>query len=277
MLQKNDKLKSTMLLAVAAAGGLALSPVALAETTCSAADGYATSLSAYVAEANACVSDAETIRASVEDELARQANTARGALGLDTLNRRASLDQAARVHALDMAARNYAAHQDQEGRDHLYRIRAFERSMLIGSTGAIVLASGADAEASMIFATMGQDVQNAKNIVHEWFTDFGVGVVEANGKTYTVILFAAKEGELDEALPLTLRGSAPLGAEFTNSNRRALGWSLYDEASGDLLARGSMPRLRSVRLDGSDSASLDFVVGERTDTVILRGPLVSAR
>ena len=36
----------------------------------------------------------------------------------------ASLEQAARIHAMDMAARDYAGHADPEGRSHLERVRA---------------------------------------------------------------------------------------------------------------------------------------------------------
>lgn len=266
-----------MLLAFAAAGGALMSPAATADTGCTLADGYSSSLAAYVSEAATCVAQSEAVQTATEIELADQTNAARASLGLNTLERRDSLDQAARAHALDMATRGYAAHQDLEGRDHLYRIGAFDRTMLVGSSGANVMKMAGDVTANDVFVSMGQDVQNAQNIIHSWFTDFGVGIAEANGETYAVMLFAANEGELDTALPIELTETAPLSASFKRDLSQAVGWSLHDQATGDQLAKGSAPRLRTAQLGTGSTASLELVISEQADTYALKGPLVSAR
>jgi len=278
MLQKYDKVKPTSLLALAAAGGLLFAQAAAADNAvCDATNGYEANLAEYVAEATTCIEQSTQLATDVEASLASQLSTARDALGLAALDRRTSLDQAARAHALDMASRDYASHSDLEGRDHLYRIRAFDRSMLVGATGANVMATKSDADATALFTAMGQDVQNAQNIVFEGFTDFGVGVAEADGTTYTVVLFASREGELEEALPLTLDGSAAITAQFTRDLSEAVGWSLSDLGSGEQFARGTMLRIRDARLSEVETASLDIKVSEQADTYTVKGPLISAR
>ena len=63
MLQKYDNLKSSLLLALAAAGGAALSGTASAgEITCDLKNGYAIELASYVAEATTCVQESDRCR-----------------------------------------------------------------------------------------------------------------------------------------------------------------------------------------------------------------------
>lgn len=281
MLRFYDKVrigfKSTSLLALAAAGGLVFSPAATADVACTAQDGYAQELSEYVAEATSCLSSSSALRVEMQDEIAAHTNTARESLGLTPLSRRTSLDQAAQAHALDMANRQYAAHDDQEGRDHLYRIRAFDRTLLVGETGANVLVSAGSESSKAMFASMGQDIQNAKNVVHEGFSDFGVGIAEQDGQLFTVVLFATKEGELNEALPLHLQGYSPLRADLERTETKAVGWTLSDHLTGAIVGKGSVPKIGTSRLQQVDSASVEILVSESTDTYVLKGPLVSAR
>lgn len=277
MLHFYDRVKSTSLLAFAAAGGLLIAPLAAAEAACTPRDGYATDLAAYVAEVETCIAASEAVRPGLEADLAEQTNFARASLGLSKLERRASLDTAARAHALDMAARDYTGHADLEGRDHAFRMGVFDRSMLVGASGANIVTLGADADAAVILSTMGQDVQNAKNVVHEWFTDFGIGVVQANDRTRVVVLFAAVEGELDEALPLALSGQSSLYAELKRDLGEAVGWSLQDYASGDTLGQGASMSLRNERVKSAEAAGLRITVDERADLYELRGPVLSTR
>ncbi|MDJ0921441.1 MAG: CAP domain-containing protein [Henriciella sp.] len=277
MLQKYDTLKSISLLAFAAAGGLAFAPAAMSESACQASNGYDQPLSAYVAEASACIESSDTLNADLSDQIIELMNTDRIGVGLMPLQRRASLDLAAAAHALDMAARDYASHQDKEGRDHLYRMRAFDRTVLFGDTGANVLITEAGSDANAIYVSMLQDQQNGLNLVHDGFSDVGLAVVQAEGRTYTVQVFATVEGELNNALPLTLARTAPIRATLADPRHEAIGWGLTDQVSGELLARGGVPRLRAMRLGDADTAALDIVVTARTNTLVLKGPLVSAR
>mmetsp|Transcript_30704 Transcript_30704/g.39490 ORF Transcript_30704/g.39490 Transcript_30704/m.39490 type:complete len:125 (+) Transcript_30704:67-441(+) len=120
MLQKYDKIKSSLLLAVAAAGGAAISGAASAsEANCALENGYSSELASYVAEATSCMDAADNINTTVADGLFAELNAERVANGLAPLKRRSTLDQAALSHALDMSVRIYAGHVDLEGRDHL--------------------------------------------------------------------------------------------------------------------------------------------------------------
>ena len=278
MLQKYDKPKSSLLLALAAAGGFAISgPASAAVATCSLDDGYAKSLTSYVAEANACIETAENIDAKMADGLVSKINAERTTLGLSPLTRRASLDMAAQAHALDMATRIFADHVDLEGRDHLHRIRAFDRTMLVGASGSNVTVSLAAGDVDAVHAKLKRDQLNADNMVRRGFTDVGVGVVEKAGQYYVVQVFAAAEGDFLSAIPVTAKGSQSLKANLTDRGRQVVAWGLVDNVSGDTLARSTMPRVRFSSLRGGESAALNVLVADRGDTYVLKGPLVSGR
>jgi len=277
MLQKYDKLKSSLLLALAAAGGAAISGTAMAsEAGCSLDNGYASDLAAYVAEASTCIEQADNFETSIADGLLTEINLERAANGLTPLNRRASLDMAAKSHALDMSARIYADHVDPEGRDHLHRIRAFDRTMLVGASGSNVTVSLAAADATAVHNKIKADAFNADNILRDSFTDVGIGVVEEAGQYYVVQVFAAAEGDLQKALPVSAKGSTPLKADLSRRGQTIVAWGLVDTESGEMLARSSMPRVRFSGLNGAE-AQLNVLVGLRNDTYVLKGPMVSGQ
>lgn len=278
MLQKYDKLKSSLLLAVAAAGGAALSGTATAgEAICSLDNGYSMNLATYVAEASTCVDQATNLDAAFADGLVTEINAERAANGLAPLNRRASLDMAAAAHALDMSARIYAAHADLEGRDHLHRIRAFDRTMLVGASGSnVAVARSADGTAE-VHDSIKRDTLNQDNMLRPTFTDVGVAVVEEAGQYYVVQVFAAAEGDLERAIPVSATGAQSLRASLTDRDRQVVAWGLSDASSGEMLARSSMPRVSFSTIRGADTAYLDVLVAVRDNTYVLKGPLVSGR
>jgi len=278
MLQKYDKLKSSLLLAVAAAGGAALSGTATAgEAICSLDNGYSMNLTSYVAEASKCVDDATNLDATFADGLVAEINAERAASGLAPLNRRASLDMAAAAHALDMSARIYAAHADLEGRDHLHRIRAFDRTMLVGASGSnVAVARSADGTAE-VHNSIKRDTLNQDNMLRPTFTDVGVAVVEEAGQYYVVQVFAAAEGDLERAIPVSATGAQSLRASLSDRDRQVVAWGLSDASSGEMLARSSMPRVSFNTIRGADTAYLDVLVAVRDNTYVLKGPLVSGR
>ena len=278
MLQKYDTLKSSLLLALAAAGGAALSGVAHAsDANCTLQNGYSMELASYVAEASTCIDTAENFEESVAADLVDAINSERVARGLAPLKRRVSLDMAAKSHALDMSVRIYADHVDPEGRDHLHRIRAFDRTMLVGASGSNVTVSLATANADAVHAKLKQDSSNVSNMMWRNFTDVGIGVVEESGQYYDVQVFAAAEGDLLRAIPVRANGTAPLKATMSRRDQRVVAWGLIDNDSGELLARSTIPRVRFNALGGSNAAELDVVVGLRDSTYVLKGPLVSGR
>jgi uncharacterized protein YkwD len=278
MLQKYDKLKSSLLLAVAAAGGAALSGTATAgEAICSLDNGYSMNLTSYVAEASKCVDQATNLDAAFADGLVVEINAERVANGLAPLNRRASLDMAAAAHALDMSARIYAAHADLEGRDHLHRIRAFDRTMLVGASGSnVAVARSADGTAE-VHNNIKRDQLNQDNMLRASFTDVGVAVVEEAGQYYVVQVFAAAEGDLERAIPVSATGAQSLRASLSDRDRQVVAWGLSDASSGQMLARSSMPRVSFNTIRGADTAYLDVLVAVRDNTYVLKGPLVSGR
>ena len=278
MLHKYDKIKSSLLLAFAAAGGAAISGTAAAATgSCSLENGYSMDLASYVAEASDCIETAENFDSTIASELFLALNADRAAQGLAPLNRRTSLDMAAKAHALDMSVRIYADHVDHEGRDHLHRIRAFDRTMLVGASGSNVTVSLAADNAAAVHEKIKRDELNADNMMRSTFTDVGIGVVEESGQYYVVQVFAAAEGDFYQAIPVSAKGSQPLKASLTDRDRQVIAWGLVDSASGEMLARSTMPRVRFNNLNGTDSAALDVLVSVRNDTFVLKGPLVSGR
>ena len=277
MLQKYDKLKSSLLLAVAAAGGAAISGAASAsEANCALENGYSSELASYVAEATSCMDAADNINTTVADGLFAELNAERVANGLAPLKRRSTLDQAALSHALDMSVRIYAGHVDLEGRDHLHRIRAFDRTMLVGASGSNVTISRAADTPEMVHAHLKGDDLNVTNMMRDSFTDVGIGVVEEAGQYYVVQVFAAAEGDLNEAVPISVAGTAPLKAKLSSSDQRLVAWGLVDTNSGEMLARSTMPRIRYSALDGADAA-INVLVGLHSNTYVLKGPLVTGR
>lgn len=275
MLQKYDKLRTAPLLALAAAGGLFALP-AMAGEACDLSDGYGENLVAYVAEVDACLMDAQAFDTAAEDAVTDLTNTAREEAGLDPLTRRASLDKAARAHALDMASRGYAGHTDLEGRGHVYRMRAIDRQVLASATGAnvVVLPEGADAEA--IYETIRSDDANRENLARAGFTDTGLGIARAEGRTYVVQMLTTVDGELETPLPLALASATSFSPKVHEDMFRTAGWNLTD-ADGRRLAGGSLMRMHSDSLDFNDAAYLDVLVELDTDTYVLKGPMIAGR
>lgn len=277
MLQKYDTTKSISLLALAAAGGFAFTAAAQTVTPCTPTDGYEIGLSSFVAEAEACLAGAETFMASYETELLERINKARTDAGLTELALRDGLTKAARAHSLDMAEREYAAHTDPEGRDHMFRARAFDRTVLIASSGAAVLQTGLGADAGDVFVLMIEDPQNDANIMNEAFTHVGFGMIRSEDSMHVTVVFAEVSGELSEPLPLKLAGFAAMRPDLLDRSSETLAWGLTDQASGELLAKGSGSRIAARRLAGVDMAELDVLVETDGDLYTLKGPLVSAR
>ena len=276
MLQFYDNNRASSLLALAAAGGLLTALPAAAGEACDLSDGYADDLVSYVSEVEACLSDAQAFAPEMENGVFAETNAAREQAGLTPLNRRSSLDQAARAHALDMAKRNYAGHSDLEGRSHVYRMRALDRQVLASATGANVVVLDAGVDAEKVFDMIGSDTANRENIQREGFTDTGIGIAQADGKLYVVQMLTTVDGELENPLPLQIAKSTSFTPRVNTDMFRTAGWNLTDEA-GNRLAGGKLMRLHSDSIDFDDKAYLDVLVELDTDTYVLRGPAVSRR
>ncbi|MEO1642286.1 MAG: CAP domain-containing protein [Pseudomonadota bacterium] len=279
MLQKYDILNLSRLLAFAAAGGLLFAANANADpaTPCTPNDGYASDLSAYVAEVESCLSGAINVEVEIEAELLSRINSLRAKAGLPNLELRGGLTQAARAHALDMAERNYAAHADPEGRDHLFRIRAIDRSTLIGASGAAVLKTSRGTDGGDLFVLLQEDEQNNANMLNEVFTHVGFGIIRDEAGLSVTVLFGDIRGELKKPLPLNFAGYASIRMSLFDDGSRNRAWGLSDKATGELLAKGNGRRIAADRLESVDVAALDILVENGANTYALKGPLVSAR
>lgn len=273
MLHFYDTVRTASLLALAAAGG---AMTAQAETVCDLSDGYGEALVSYVQEVEACLETSGDFVTEVETDLAAQTNAARSNAGLAPLIRRDTLDKAARAHALDMAARNYAGHTDLEGRGHVYRMRAIDRKMLTGATGANVVVMAADASSTDVFDMITSDPANRENLTRDTFTDTGIGVARSGDTIYVVQMLTTVDGELDKPMPLSLAEATSFQPNIRQSMFRTAGWSLSDEA-GKRLAGGSLMRVHADNLTAESNAYLDVLVELNADTYVLKGPIVSVQ
>lgn len=274
MLQKYDKLRAPSLLALAAAGSALIALPAAAEAACDLSDGYGQDVVSYVQEVEACLASSTVFAADRETAVIEQTNAARDAAGLEPLERRASLDQAARAHALDMAARNYAGHSDLEGRGHVYRMRALDRQVLASATGANVVVLNAKTSAGDIYDAIRSDEANRDNLDRDAFNATGLGIAEADGRIFVVQMLTTVDGELEAPLPLQIAGATSFHPRVSEDYFRTAGWNLTDEA-GNRLAGGHMMRLPATSMDSPENAYLDILVELDTDTYVLRGPIVS--
>lgn len=278
MLQKYDKLLATTALAIAALAGPALADAAGDLPACDLSSGYASSASGFSAQLENCLADQSNTahRADIESNVLALTQRHRSRLGLDELQTRDSLDQAAQAHALDMAARSYAAHEDLEGRGHMHRLRTLDRSVLIGSAGANIAAGGLDSGPDA-FNALTADPVNRDNLSRDAFSHVGVGAAEAeNGTVYVVQLFAQIDGELDAPLPATLGSATLLDASFVDTGFEHVGWSLTDD-TGRLLDRGYGERITAT-LSAAQSAFINVDVARHGgDTYSLKGPRITGQ
>ena len=274
MLQKYDKLRTPSLLALAAAGGALIALPAAAEAACDLSDGYGEGIVSYVQEVDACLAASDAFAADRETAVHALTNSLRDRAGLAPLERRASLDKAARAHALDMATRGYAGHSDLENRGHVYRMRALDRQVLASATGANIVVLDAKTSAEDILDAIHGDAANRENLERAGFNAAGLGIAEAGGRIYVVQMLTTVDGELESPLPLQIAGTTSFQPRVTEDYFHPAGWNLTDDA-GNRLAGGQMMRLTADSLDQPGNAYLDVLVELGADTYVLRGPIIS--
>ena len=278
MLQFYDKTLAASVLALAALAAPVSADVAeSAAPACDLSDGYALGVIDFTEEAEACLAEhkhgahAEThagVMALTERHRAR--------FNLEGFETRATLDQAALAHAMDMAARGYAAHADGFGRSHSERLRMFDRTLLVGASGANITIVPTGTDPVDVFNALISDPVNAANLTRDVFTHAGLGMAEsADGRTYVVQVFAQVDGELETALPLTLSNLADVEASFIDPRFSQAGWRL-ETADGVALRRGSGETIAARALDGV-TAYLDIEATLGTQTYHLSGPAVETR
>jgi uncharacterized protein YkwD len=272
MLQSRYKYMSVSALAFAA-----LAFPASAVSTCELADGLPLDPVAYNQEVAACYSSPTSIAkdAKLEKALVQATDAVRAADNEPALIPLASLEEAARIHAMDMAARNYAGHTDKEGRGHLERVRMLDRSVLIGAAGANIAILEGEGDAEAVFNALRADPVNASNMTRDAFTHTGIGIAKANGRTYIVQLFARVDGHLESPLPIQVSGPADIKATFDEKGVQPVGWRLTTP-EGETVARGYGANMTGTLAPGQQ-AYVTFDMARSTQEYALRGPLVVGR
>lgn len=268
--------KKSLSYLVSALAFAALATPAMAQS-CDLSDGFDTAPHAFSLEADACLEGLNGVDydRALERELLEATNERRSAKGNTGVDYLESLRMAARLHAMDMAVRNYAAHDDLEGRSHLDRVRLLDRSVLIGSSGANIVVLGPDATASDIFSALESDAANRGNMDRSNFTNAGIGIAKTDKQTIVVQLFAAIDGRLAQSVPLLVADTTDLSASFADSRLQPVGWRLTD-ASGEIIDRGLGTKM-TPHLAPGQSAYLTVDVAYRTSEYALRGPLITAQ
>ncbi len=276
MLQFYDKYWTLSVLALAALTVPANAEPA-ASDGCELSDGYARELPAFMAEADACLAREVTAPAKATAErIAVLTERLRAKAGLAAFATRDSLDRAARAHALDMAARGYVAHSDPEGRNHLDRLRALDRTLLVGATGANVAVVPKSYGPIDAFNALIEDEVNRENLTRSSFTHAGVGVAEGPDALYLVQVFAQVDGELETPLPLRLPALASVKAELLNPRFEPEAWRL--EASDGRPVRRGLGTTILARNGGPDADGPYYLeIDARLGTAVyaLNGPMVS--
>jgi len=276
MLHFYDKLKLLKRLALAGAVSAVCASPALADAACSVEDGYASHLGAYVSEIEACLLEDTLTRADLADEVLAAVNEVRSEKSVPAISPLASLNAAARAHAIDMAARNYLAHDDLEGRGHTYRIRSIDRQALLGPIGANVHIVDGDLSVGAILQDLNISRSNAANLAERSFNHFGIGIAPYGEKLMIVTLLASVEGQLEAPLPITLTETLPIRSTLADTYRQPVAWTLSDAKTGKSVSRGIAPRLNGAK-SMKAPAGLNIVVEHGTNQYVLKGPMVLAR
>lgn len=276
----NLPLAVAALASVALAGPASLMPahaliIGAQAPACTLADGLPAQVGAAWQTVRDCVAATPagvTVRHDLGGDLGLLMARERERAGVPDLREREALAQAALVHALDMAGRGYVAHQDPEGRGHLYRMRLLDRRALFGATGAnIAVLPAAQADAAGLYRALMGDPVNRANFTRADFTDSGIAVVEAGGAVYVVQVFAELAGELAEPLPLALDAGAVLPVDGLEPGFAFDDWTLT-APEGRTLARGLRARIAPGEAAPAP-AFLDVTVSDGETRRSLRGPL----
>ncbi|MEO0465956.1 MAG: CAP domain-containing protein [Pseudomonadota bacterium] len=246
------------------------------EVVCTPETGYADSVTGFHAEAANCLAlDLSDVEIQIADRTAMLTQRNRSAFNLAPLNARASLGYAARLHAMELAAREQASHTDSLDRSHLDRLRILDRRAVFGASGANIAVVPAGTSPEDAFNALIADPVNAENLTRDVFTHSAVGVAEStNGDVYVVQLFAQVDGELDAPAPIILNTPLSVSASLDNSGFHQSGWRL--EAGDSTLRRASGEMVRAP-IFGSGTGFIEIEAELGTATYRLKGPAIDYR
>lgn len=253
----------------------ALGLTANAQQACDLSDGLGLQPAAFQTETEACFEGLNGVTPDtfMQGQLGQFTAADRSNAGKASLENLATLNEAARIHAYDMAVRGYVAHEDMEGRSHLDRVRLLDRTHLMGAFGANMAIVDDSATPEEAYRALMADPANKANLKRGEFDHTGVAAVRANGRIYLVQLFSRVEGKLQAPVPTQMNGKTDLKAVFAESRAEPLGWSVVS-TSGNVLAKGIGDRVPASELKGqSGYLTIDMALGK--DRYTLKGPAVS--
>lgn len=177
-------------------------------------------------------------------------NQERTKRGLKPLNVRREILPAARFHSLDMGFNNFFGHDSPRGRDHRFRLTAFDRTGVYSMSAENVAKSAQTCtdgynkpipcrNAQGIIAQKPSDVVvslhqqlmdsegHRRNILNPNATRVAVGVARNESGFYVTQMFAEPIGRLSTALPLRAKAGTRL-----NTNATLNGWTVKGLAYG---------------------------------------------
>jgi len=212
-----------------------------------------TDLVGFVEQARACLKAPEQnafgFRAALEQDFFERINQARQKQGLQALQYRAEMRPAARFHSLDMGFNQFFGHDSPQGRDHVFRLSALDRTLLVTGSAENVARFGpmrcrnsrdeivsCDGVAGLNVpqdAFVVEDLHrklmasegHRRNILDPDMTHLAIGVAVRETGYYVTQIFARMAGRLDQPLPLRLQAGKTLEAEASVS-----GWQVVNPA-----------------------------------------------
>ncbi|MEM9055088.1 MAG: CAP domain-containing protein [Pseudomonadota bacterium] len=245
--------------------------------------------------------------ADLEAMFAGKINTERRKRGLTELQVRPEILPAARFHSLDMGVNQYFDHISPKGRAAVYRVTAFDRTLLAQSTAENIAVFGPtrcvnqEQEAVPCSKAMGfeppepdfivrnlhqklmQSDGHRANILNEDTTHFAVGVARTETGFYVTQVFVKQRGALNQSLPtrIALNDTIPVAPEID-------GWGFGNFIIVD--PDGEKTDLENSQLTGVETGAktlfvrgknvtreqLENKIVQRTELLELRGPAFNA-
>lgn len=231
-------------------------------------------------------------------------NQERTKRGLKPLNVRREILPAARFHSLDMGVNNFFGHDSPRGRDHRFRLTAFDRTGVYSMSAENVAKSAqtctdgynrpipcreargiAVATPSDVVTSLHRQLMNSpghrRNILDPRATHVAVGVARGNDGFYVTQLFAEPVGRLARPLPLRAKAGTRLTTNASLSGWSVVGLAYARDGSPTHLTDKTLPMgLRgdvSLRVHG-ENRTVNRDGGRTSETIMTTypdGPMIT--
>lgn len=219
----------------------------------------------YIAYAEKCLLPGHGVQVRQQDilQMMHRLNEVRTQHGLSPLEWHAGASEAARLHATDMALRNYFSHTSPEGLRAGDRLQRIDRKTLFGFSGENLARykSGwpSDYNDNILQNNLESSPQHLENMLTPEFTHVGMAIVQKGGFYYGVQVFISLEGELTHEWPIVLHPGDEFLLPDELAGQRVTGWRLIS-TDGRVLDRAYD---RKVSVPESDSEQVELHVLRR--------------